>query len=170
MKQTLRELLNDKKYQDTNIKVGSKSGTSFFYCGKGDKAYSIPAIRNARENLLKQIKVHYDSLTYRYKHLDKIYEETYEKARSEKRKVKDFEAYHKKMEIRKERERISLPKKIKNFQYDLDTHLLDRPVQEVVYGISPDEKPCWIIYIKGNEVGAYWTIKEYLKRHKGEKE
>lgn len=163
MKKTLNDLLQDKKYQKANIKVGSKSGSSFWYCGKGNLAYSLPEINKAREKLLRQSKGMLFQLQYRQKHLDKIYDETLKKA---KKKVKDFEEYKKKLEVKKERERLSLPKKIASVEYDIATTLLDRPVQEVVYGISPDETPCWIIYVKGNEKGAYWTIAEYNKRRK----
>ena len=165
MKKTLNELLQDKKYQKTNIKVGSKSGSSFWYCGKGNLAYSLPEIKKAREKLLRQSKGNVHQLKYRLANLDKIYEESIKKI-TKKRKIKDMEEYLKQCEIRKERERLLLPKKIASYEYDVATDLLDRPVMEIVEGISQDEKPCWIIYVKGNEKGNYWTIAEYNKRRK----
>ena len=163
MKKTLNELLQDKKYQKANIKVGSKGGSSFWYCGKCNLAYSLPEINKAREKLIRQSKGTLHQLQYRKKHLDELYDETLERA---KKKVKNFAEYKKKLEIKKERERALLPKKIASVEYDINVHLLDREVKEVVYGISPDESPCWIIYVKGNERGAYWTIAEYNKRRK----
>ena len=163
MKKTLIELLQDKKYQKTNIKVGSKSGSGFWYCGKGDKAFSIPDIKKIRERLLKQSKGLLKQLQNRLLNLDSIYDKTLERA---KNKVKDYDKYAQRINIKRERERVMLPKKIVSVEYDIATNLFDRPVQEIVEGISPDEKPCWIIYIKGNEKGAYWTIAEYTKRRK----
>lgn len=165
MKKTLSELLTeDKRYTKVNVKIGSRNGSSFWYCGKGNPIYSIPAIRNARTNLLRQSKGILCQLEYRLKNLDKIYQETL--INSRKRKMKNREDYEKKLEIKKQREKITLPKKIASVQNDIDTHLLDRQVMEVVNGLSPDEKPCLIIYVKGNEKGAYWTIAEYNKRRK----
>lgn len=164
MKKTLIELLKETKYQNANIKVGSKSGSSFWYCGKGNLAYSLPEIKKARERLLKQSKGTLTQLQYRLNHLDKIYDDTLKKAK--KKGVKNFEEYKKNLNIKKERERALLPKKIASLEYDIAIDLVNRPVQEVVFGISPDEKPCWIIYVKGNEKGAYWTIAEYNKRRK----
>lgn len=162
MKKTLNDLLQEKKYQKTNIKVGSKSGSSFWYCGKGDIAYAIPEIEKARKRTLKQVKGTLYQLKYRQEHLDEVYNEILKQAK--KKKIKNFDEYERKLNIKKERERLLLPKKIKNVQYDVDTTLLDRPVKEIVYGISPDEVPCWIIYVKGNEKGYYWTIAEYKKK------
>lgn len=163
MKKTLIELLEDKKYQKANIKVGSKSGSSFWYCGKGSVACSIPDIKKMNGRLLKQSKGTLYQLIYRQEHLDELYEEIFNKA---KKKVKDIEEYKRKLEIKKERERLSLPKRIASVEYDIATPLLNREVREIVYGISPDESPCWIIYVKGNEKGFYWTIEEYNKRRK----
>lgn len=164
MKKILNEILKDKKYQKTNIKVGSKSGSGFWYCGKGNLAYSLPEIKKARERLLKQSKGTLYQLQFRQSHLDEIYVETLKKAK--KKGIKNLEEYQKKLNINKERERALLPKKIASIEYDVAIGLLDRPVMEVVEGISPDEKPCWIIYVKGNEKGSYWTIAEYNKRRK----
>lgn len=164
MKKTLNDLLKEKKYQKTNIKVGSKSGSRFWYCGKGDIAYSLPEIEKARKRTLKQVKGTLYQLKYRQEHLDEVYAEILKQAK--KKNIKNFSEYERKLNIKKERERLLLPKKIKNVQYDVDTTLLDRPVKEIVYGISPDEVPCWIIYVKGNEKGSYWTIAEYKKKSK----
>lgn len=164
MKKTLNEVLKDTKYQKANIKVGSKSGGCFWYCGKGNLAYSLPEIKKVRERLLRQSKGTLFQLQYRQKYLDKIYDDTLKAA--QKRGIKNFEEYQKKLNNKKEQERALLPKKIASVEYDIAIPLLERPVQEIVAGISPGEKPCWIIYVKGNEKGAYWTIAEYNKRRK----
>lgn len=163
MKKTLIELLQEPKYQKCNIKVGSKSGTSFWYCGKGQLDFSLPAIKKARSSLLKQNHSMLYQLQYRLTNLDKLYDSL---LKSNRKKVKNFAEYERKMNIKRERERAMLPKKIASAEYDIATHLLDRQVCEVIYGICPDETPCWIIYVKGNEKGAYWTIAEYNKRRK----
>ena len=82
MKKTLNDLLQDKKYQKTNIKVGSKSGSGFWYCGKGNLAYSLPEINKAREKLIKQSKGNLYQLQYRQKHLDDIYANTLKEAKN----------------------------------------------------------------------------------------
>lgn len=164
MKKTLNELLQEKKYQSANIKVGSKNGSSFWYCGKGNLVYSIPAIKEARNKLLRQCHNLLRQLENRQEHLDEIYAATLEKAK--KRNVKNLQTYVKTLESKKNRERRLLPTKIQSVKNDIATHLLDREVQEIVAGISADEKPCWIICVKGNEKGSYWTIAEYNKRRK----
>ena len=103
-------------------------------------------------------------LNRRLKNLDKIYDDIIEKAKA--RETKDFDKYLLKLLKKKNSEKSSLPKKIASVEYDIATHLLDRPVMEIVEGISPDEKPCWIVYVKGNENGDYWTVKEYEKKNK----
>lgn len=164
MKKTLRELLQEKKYQKCNVKIGSNKGSSFWYCGKVDNQISLPTIRKIREQLLSQSKSVLKQLNYRLNNLDKIYEKTIQEAK--KKNLKNIENHIKKLLITKERERQLLPKKIKSVEYDIDTPLLDRQVVEVVEGISPDEKPCWVVYIKGNERGWYWTIQEAMKGKK----
>lgn len=162
MNKTLKQLLHEKKYQKVNVKIGSKSGSSFFYCGKAQTIWSFPDIKREREKLLRQSHKLKNALLKRLNNLDKIYEETYYKAK--KRGIKNEPLYLKKLTKQKENERKKLPQKIESVQYDIDTPLLDRPVLEIVKGISVDESPCYIVYIKGNERGNYWTIQEYMKR------
>lgn len=168
MKQKLIDLLNEPKYQKANLKIGSKSGSSFWYCGKGKLKVCMPEIRLVRKKLLKQCKGLLYQSQYRLEHLDEIYEVNIKLAKQKykEKKIKDFDAYLKKMELKKKREIAMLPKKIKSLENDIKTDLFEREVVEVVFGVSPDEKPCWIIYVKGNEKGAYWTIAEYTKRRK----
>lgn len=167
----LKDLLNEKKYQKVNVKIGSKQGSCFWYCGEGDLALSLPEINNANIIHKERSKNKLEQLKYRLEHLDKIYEAIIEETRQrmiknpKKCKVKDFDKYVKKTLKTKELERASLPKKIESVCWDIETDFLDRPVQEVVKGISPDEAPCYIIYVKGNEKGNYWTIKEYKDKN-----
>ena len=142
-KTTLEELLMQSKYQTCNVKIGSKQGSSFWYCGKGNIAYSITDIKKIRQRLLEQSHNQLKAFTYRLEHLDEIYEETFKEQL--KKGIKNVESYKTNANIRKENERHLLPKKIESIEYDIHTHLLDRPIQEVVEGISPDEKPCWVI-------------------------
>lgn len=160
----LLDLLEEEKYQKCNVKIGSKQGSSFWYCGKAKLTYSLPCINKEKQKLIDQSTSNLKQLQYRLKHLDKIYQDNINAAK--KNGVKDFEKYERKMLRKLESERKSLPRKIMNVQYDIDTDLLDRPVQEIVKGICLDEQPCYIIYVKGNEKGAYWTIEEYLNKDK----
>lgn len=161
----LKELLTENTFQNVNVKIGSKQGSSFWYCGSGNSNISIPAIRKIRQTMLNQNKRIVLSLRFRLKHLDRLYEEVIQE-RIKKHGEEDIENYKKRLYRKKENERKSLPKRIKLVEYDIATPLLDRPVLEVLMGISPDERPCKIIYVQGTEKGAYWTIKEYEKRHK----
>ena len=165
-KRSLEQLLYGSLYQRVNVKIGSKQGSSFFYCGKGCEA--IAALeKSITVSMRKQMRKMKDNAEKRLANLDEIYEERFTKALQEK-KIKDPNTYYQNLMATKERERISLPKKIKEYDYCIITHLLDRPVLEIVDGISPDEIPCKIIYVKGRERGAYWTIKEYAKKHRKE--
>ena len=164
MSKTLGTLLKERKYQNCNVKIGSKGGSGFWYCSKASQYHSTPLINMERESLIRQSKNTLALLNRRLKNLDKIYDDIIEKAKA--RETKDFDKYLLKLLKKKNSEKSSLPKKIASVEYDIATHLLDRPVMEIVEGISPDEKPCFIIYVKGNENGDYWTIKEYEKKNK----
>lgn len=164
MSKTLGTLLKERKYQNCNVKIGSKGGSGFWYCGKGELTFSLPAISQANVTTHKQTLKALLALQNRLDNLDLVYQEIYQKAK--KKGIKNEKQYLEQLRIRQERERVSLPKKIASLTYDASIMLIDRPVREVVYGISPDEKPCWIIYVKGNEKGNYWTIAEYNKRRK----
>jgi len=164
MSKTLGTLLKEKKYQNCNVKIGSKGGSGFWYCSQASQYHSIPLINMERESLIRQSKNTLALLNRRLKNLDKIYDDIIENAKA--REIKDFDKYLFKLLKKKNSEKSSLPKKIASVEYDIATHLLNRPVMEIVEGISPDEKPCWIVYVKGNENGDYWTVKEYEKKNK----
>ena len=160
MPKTLQEILDKNKFQNVNVKIGSKQGSSFFYCGSGSNAISH-IVKKIDSAMLRQAQNRKKLLTNRLTNLDKIYQDRINKAIKSGR-VKNKEKYIADVEKLKEHERKVLPTKISEIEYDISVRLLDRPVQEVVDGISPDEMPCKIIYIKGHEIGKYWTIKEYL--------
>lgn len=158
-KKTLSELLKEKRYKNVNLKIGSASGSSFWFCGKNTPLYLAHELKLAQEKCVRQNKRNLVLLEKRLNNLDEIYAENLKKAKKDKRK--NFEIYKQKMEIRKRNELKQLPKKIKSIQEDIDTHLLDREIKEIVRGICVEEQPCYIVYVKGGEKGAYWTIKEY---------
>ena len=164
MKKTLSELLKEPRFKKSNVKIGSKGGSSFWYCGKANPIYSTIPIRKARESLLKQVHKAKDRAVFRLEHREEIYAETLEKAK--KKTIKDMDKYLTKLNRKKELEYINLPKKIKNCEYDIKTTLFDRPVEEVVKGICIEEQPCYIVYVKGSEIGRFWTIEEYNNKDK----
>ena len=166
MKKTLNELLKEKRYKNVNLKIGSVSGSSFWFCGKNSPYTIRHELKEAQDKCLKQNKRNLGLLKERLRNIDKIYANNLEKAKG---KRKDFEKYKKELEIKKQRELKQLPKKIKSIMEDIETNLLDREVREVVRGICVEEQPCYVVYVKGGEKGPYWTIKEYNdKRNKGE--
>lgn len=164
--QTLGELLTTPLCNRINVKIGSKQGSSFFYCGKGREA--IKELNKINKQLVKQNLNTLKILNDRLKNLDKVYEERIKLALA-KGKITDTESYIASVNIEKERERARLPKKIQEVQWCIDTHILDRQVQEIVEGICYDEYPCKIVYVKGIEQGKYWLISEY-KNKRVEKE
>lgn len=165
MNKTLSELLTANIYQKINVKIGSIKGNSFFYCGKGRDALSALS-RSVDRIAKKRLKMETEHLEERLENLDKIYEtrlkETIKRVNTSKSKrYVNIEKVKEDLEKSKARELKKLPKEIEIRKQELEVHLLDREVVEVIEGISPDEKPCRIIYIKGHEKGAYWTIDEY---------
>ena len=160
---TLNDILHQSKYKDCNVKIGSKGGSSFYYCGKANPLYSIPLLKNIWKNLLEQNIKAKENLEKRLANLDNIYIERFNLSKKYARNLTDLQ---KKLDKDKKYEQVIIPKKIASIQYDIDTPILKRPIKEISLGISPDEKPCWIIYVKGNEKGNYWTIKEYNCKRK----
>ena len=165
MSRTLNELLNGNIYQRINVKIGSYKGNSFFYCGKGRDC--IPTLTRSIDRITKKrLRMETEHLEERLNNLDKIYEnrlkETIKRVNTSKSKrYVNINKVKEDLEKAKARELKKLPKEIEIRKQELQVHLLDREVVEVIEGICPDEKPCRIIYIKGHEKGAYWTIDEY---------
>ena len=165
---TLREVLEQGIYQKVNVKVGSKQGSSFFYCGKGK--YAVFEIsKKIQKEMKAQIAQQKRNLENRLLNLDKIYQEKKESALKDG-KIKNVAEYIKALDKSYKKEKQKLPLDIVAREWELSVPLLDRPVEEVVMGISPDEYPCKIIYIKGHELGKYWTIAEYVGKEKLHKE
>lgn len=159
---TLNELLKEKKYKECNVKIGSKNGSGFYYCGKANLIYSLKELERANEKLYRQNTNVISQLTKRYNQLDQIYNATIEKAK--KRNIKNWDLYIAKLNKKKAIEQKRLPKLISDIKNDRSIHILDRVVKEIVVGISPDEQPCYVVYVSGHEKGMYWTIAEYNKR------
>lgn len=165
MSKTLREVLLTNRFKKCNVKIHSIDGSSFWYCGIGDSEISFPLIEKENISTRKTSRAVLERLKYRLENLDKIYEKEANK-RIRKGLVKNVEVYLQMVEKRKEIEREELPKRIEDIRYDIHHDLLDRPVVEIFEGISPDEAPCYIIYVKGNEKGFYWTVEEHARKHK----
>lgn len=161
---TLRQLLSQSGYQNINVKIGCKQGNSFVYCDVGGEM-AIATLPTLQPLLRKRLTIKKDNLVNRFNDLDAIYQRRLKKALKSP-KIKDKEEYERKLMITKERERNSIPKKMSQYDYSIETPLLDRPVLNIYDGICPDEYPCKIVYIKGVENGDYWLISEYRKKHK----
>lgn len=166
MKKTLSEVLHRPNISKINVKVGAINGSGFFYCGKGYNAfYALKTQIN--QELVRQNNRNIALMENRLKNLDENYAKRIKNSIKNK-KVKNVEKYLKDMEKEKEHMKVKIPQDIAKIQQYLNTHLLDREVVEMRDGISPDEKPCKIIYVDGWEKGEYWTISEYNKK-KGKK-
>lgn len=159
---TLGTLIKDKRYKHINLKIRSIKGSSFWLC-RQNHAHLDDEIYNKWLYHKRKQKKALESAKYRLANLDTIYEERI--AKQLEKGVKDPVRYRAGQERRKEIERKQLPNKIKQYEYDIATSFLDRPVKATYNGLSPDEMPCLIVYVLGGEQGSYWTIKEYMKRN-----
>lgn len=195
---TLEQVLTKlAKHKRTSVKIGSKGGISFFYCGK---AYgSQNEIERIGKNYLAQLKREYKTKTEIMSNFDTYWENRIAKIRqiedkkyqqkliakitlkdkakrkaAIKAKRKDIQYKLKKLpsvleKNYKERDKmkVNLPKRIAELKKEISTYtpLLTRVVVEMVDSISPDEPNTKIIYIKGKEIGKYWTVKEHTKDH-----
>lgn len=161
MSKTLHDTIKNLK---CNIKVGAINGSSFFFCSKAPKLYKD--IDNIEEKMLKQNKKKIVQYQTRLKNLDSIYKRITDLAikNSVKHGDKWLEQRLRALEKNKAKEQQELPMKISVIKENMKIPLLKRQVVEIHEGISVDEQPCKVIYVKGVETGAYWTIKEYEKR------
>lgn len=170
MQKTLKEVLEDKRIKNGNVKIGSIYGSSFFYCGKASKRYVMSDLFYIEKELKRNSKAFKSSLETRLKILDKIYEWRFkEHLKKVGKSLKEIDSernskFYKALMKEKEKERKTLPLKIESVQHDIDTPLLNRQVKEIICGISPNETPCNVIYIQGNEKGKYWTLDEYANK------
>lgn len=136
-------ILREKGY---NIKVGSH--TSFIYCGKIGKNFE-EVITGVSDKL-------FDNLLKRHR-----------KARLEKAqqiRLADTEYLGKKRKRQMALKRAeTLKTRIANLKKQIDsfTPLLERKVLDVYDGVSFDEPRTKIVKLTGNEIGKFWTIKEY---------
>lgn len=195
---TLEQVLTSlAKHKKTSVKIGSKGGISFFYCGKANNSFN--EIDRIGKNYLAQLKREYKTKTEIMSNFDEYWENRIAKIRQiedkkyqnklianitlkdkERRKAaikakrKDIECKLKKLPSvleknykARDRMKVNLPKRIAELEKEISnyTPLLTRVVVEMVDSISPDESNTKIIYIKGKEIGKYWTIKEYTKAH-----
>ena len=161
MSRTLESLIRDKKYKNYNIKVGSISGSSFWLCKKNHSGLSADIQKEYNKCQKRQIKA-LNSAIERLNNLDELYEKRI--TEQIKKGIKDTQGYRQKQYRLKELERKQLPRKIGQLKYDIATPFLERHIKATYNGISPDEKPCLIIYITGCEKGDYWTVKEYERK------
>ena len=159
---TLENLISDKKYKNHNFKIGSINGSSFWIATHNSPKLKSKIIELYEKHRKQEQRARLKTID-RLKHLDEIYE-TRIKEQLEKG-VKNKEKYIARQNKLREIERRNLPKKIKLYEYDIATPFLQRQVKETCVGVSPDEQPCLIVYVVGNEMGKYWTIKEYEKEN-----
>lgn len=174
MNKTLIQLLNEPKYYKCNIKVGSKNGSGFWYCGKASLEYALDEIdyqtkkhKRINEGMLKGFQKRLESIESIYRKMIR-HAEKEKQCPTDQQTIKDIDKYIERMTRKKEKEIAELPKLIASVEYDIITPFIDRPVKEIIKGISPEENPCYVIYVQGNEKGQYWTIKEYEKKRKRE--
>ena len=151
-----------------SVKIGSKGGSGLWYCAKLtshthndiDLENKIIRARETRQlNKLKEMMLDLDK--WYEKKIAKWFENPRNRNKSEQKK----QSYINSQMKLKESDRARLPKQIKHLEFNLESSFLNRPVVEIVDGISPDEPNTKIIYIKGYEKGDYWTIKEFTKAH-----
>ena len=166
MSKTLRETLKDIP-RDYNVKIGAVEGSSFFYCSKVSQFSKD--LNKIEKKLILQLKKKIKQTEERLANIDKIYDIQIEQAHknSIKKHHSDRKWLAKRLQTlqeNKDKELYQLPRKLKALNHDLVSPLYDREVVEIVNGISPDEQPCKIIYIKGHETGACWTVNEYEKK------
>lgn len=161
-------LYNLSRKKDISVKIGSKNGSGLWYCAKltththNDIDIENKIIRTRETRYLKKLQ-------HKIADLDGWYEKEIArwlanpKNQKKSETVKQAKITH--MLKSKELDRTRIPITIKEIEYDIDNSFLNRPVLEMVDGISPDEPNTKIIYVSGYEHGDYWTIKEYTKDH-----
>lgn len=149
-----------------SVKIGSKGGSGLWYCAKltahthNDIDLENKTIRARETRLLNQLKEKMADLDKWYeKKIAKWLENPRNKKKSETKKQTFINDQLK----LKESDRERIPTQIKELEYDIASSFLNRPVVEIVDGISLDEPNTKVIYIKGFERGDYWTIKEYTR-------
>ena len=161
MSKTLHDTIKNLK---CNIKVGAINGSSFFFCSKAPRLYKD--IDKIEEKATIQNKKKIKQLKTRLDNLDTIYTRITNSAIKNPVKYgqKWLEQRLRALEKIKAKEQKELPIKISVIKENMNIPLLKRQVVEIHEGISVDEQPCKVIYVKGVETGAYWSVYEYEKR------
>lgn len=145
---TLREIL--KEHKGEKVKIGSQM--SFFYCGK---------VHNLTYKEIRKWDTYYvenyKRFLERHQHLVEKFKTTTPKNKKQEKELKEKVLHH-------TRTINNITKKLNNY-----TPLLSREVKRTYPSISRDELGATIIRIKGNEIGKFWTCKEYKEYKESEK-
>ena len=161
-------LYNLSRKKGVSVKIGSKNGSGLWYCAKltththNDIDLENKRIRARETKTLKRLKTKIADLDKWY---DKEIAKWLDNPKNQKKSETIKQAKITQMLKSKELDRARIPNTIKQIEYDIANAFLNRPVLEMVDGISPDEPNTKIIYVSGYEHGDYWTIKEYTKDH-----
>ena len=169
MARTLNSVLGTlKRNKGVFVKIGSVNGSGFWYCERlsvnsneqigGENLKMVLKEQRQLEKAKKQLS----NLDQYY---DNYIESWLKNPRNKKKTETQKQTFIANQMKSKEIDRERLPKFVEELEYNLSINFLNRPVVEIVDGISPDEPNTKIIYIKGYERGNYWTIKEYKKAH-----
>lgn len=168
-RQPLKNCLKD--YKGKNIKIHSQKGICFWYCDKVGKT-TEQEINEINDKYISQLKKTLVNKKYRLSHLDTIYDTkiaNYQKRAKTSKAIKSkLPKLIEKANTQREKERNRLPTFIMSISSQISSwnHLLERKVVDIYEGISPDELNTYIIVVRGQEKGNYWTIKEYQDRDK----
>ena len=161
-------LYNLSRKKGISVKIGSKDGSGLWYCAKltahthNDIDIENKIIRTRETRYLKKLQNKIADLDGWYK---KEIARWLDNPKNQKKSEAAKQIKITQMLKSKELDRTRIPTTIKQIEYDIDNAFLNRPVVEMVDGISPDEPNTKIIYVSGYEHGDYWTIKEYTKDH-----
>ena len=190
LEERLNQLLAKKSKKPLLVKIGSKQGISFFYCDTLSNKTFIELGKISNKYLARmkaELKVKVDRMVHfdtyweqRIANIRKIESEEYRnkviedtpkhqrlaKKRALEKKLKELPQVLEKNYKQREKEKISIPNRIKQLEKEIPlfTSLLTRQVQEEYKSISLDEPNCLIIRIKGKEKGDYWSVIEYQDR------
>lgn len=163
------------KLKGKTVKIGTRNGSGFIFCDKVDDNFKRIMIvkHHSYNNRTRRLL---NGVEDRLSNLDKIYEDKLEERLNTLKKIKKnfttkkIEKIKKELKEKKAREKELLPKQINELQYCIATGFMGRPVIDKYDDILKEEKGVVIVIIKGCERGGYWTVEEYKKRCRYEKE
>lgn len=168
MARTLNSVLATLRKKNVFVKIGSVGGSGFWYCERLSPN-SHEQIGNENLKLVLKEQKWLEKSKTKLRDLDAYYDNYIESwlknPRNKKKSDAQKQVFISNQLALKESDKEHLPTIIKQLEYDLSIEFLNRPVVEIVDGISPDEPNTKVIYVKGYERGNYWTIKEYKKAH-----